>query len=208
MNMSLNDKPQIFDFFSKSWSVYMPFFSQIFSRSRFLQIHWMLHVSPVQTGRQIRASKVQNLISYVQDKCLELFIPGRDIAVDESTIGFKGRLAFKMYNPQKPTKWGLRMYVLADCTSGYISVFKPHFGKESTDSLIRPDLPFATRIVVALLEQLLMKSNGDGFHLFTDRFYTSYQLALEALNVNIHLTGTVQKNRKELPEDLKKIKKM
>ena len=35
-------------------------------------------------------------------------------------IGFKGRLIFIQFMPQKPTKWGLKAYVLADSTTGYM----------------------------------------------------------------------------------------
>ena len=38
------------------------------------------------------------------------YTPGREIALDESMIGFKGRLGFLQYMPKKPTKWGLTGY--------------------------------------------------------------------------------------------------
>src|ERR1044072_5629615 len=100
----------------------------------------MLHVSqntdPV-GGRMTKEAKVHNLVSYIGDKCLEHFIPLRDIAIDESTMGFKGRISFKKYNPQKPTKWGLRVYVLADSSTSYIRVFQPYYGKDTTVVLVR-----------------------------------------------------------------------
>jgi len=40
--------------------------------------------------------------------------------VDESMIGFKGRLGFIQYMPKKPTKWGLKAFVLSDACTGYI----------------------------------------------------------------------------------------
>jgi len=52
---------------------------------------------------------------------VDYFQPGLNIAIDESTIAFKGRFSGKMYNPMKPTKWVLRVYVLADSATGYIS---------------------------------------------------------------------------------------
>lgn len=212
INMGLNDKPHIFGYFTKVWTTFMPFFSDVFTRTRFLQIHWMLHVSPVDPPpgpvQQSRDGKVRDLVRFVQAKCTELYIPHQDIAVDESTIAFKGRVSFRMYNPMKPTKWGLRVYVLAESLTGYISVFEPYYGKVTTENLARPDLPFATRIVVHLLDRLLQAANGTGFHVFIDRFYTSYRLALEALNMEVHLTGTVQKNRKDIPLEVKRKKKM
>src|ERR1051325_5355216 len=100
----------------------------------------MLHVSqntdPI-GGRMTKAAKVHNLVSYIGDKCLEHFLPLRDIAIDESTKGFKVRVSFKTYNPQKPTKWGLRVYILADSSTSYICVFQPYYGKYTTAALVR-----------------------------------------------------------------------
>ena len=44
----------------------------------------------------------------------EAYTPSRDIAVDESIIGFKGRLSWIQYMPKKPTKWEIKAWVLAD----------------------------------------------------------------------------------------------
>ena len=38
-------------------------------------------------------------------------------SVDEAMIPFKGRLAFKQYMKDKPTKWGIKVFVLADATN-------------------------------------------------------------------------------------------
>jgi hypothetical protein len=208
LNMALNEKQNIVNYFSKEWLDTMPFFGDVFQRKRFLQIHWMLHISPptVNPGPVSRANKVHNVLNYVRDKCLELFIPGQNIAIDESTIAFKGRIAFKMYNPQKPTKWGIRVFTLADSDTGYVATFEPYYGNETTQRLIRPDLPFTSKIVLHLCTELLQKSNGDGYHLFTDRYYTGCQLAMELLDLKIHLTVTIQKNRQGLPVEAKQKK--
>ena len=121
-------------------------------------------------------------------------------------MGFKGRISFKTYNPQKPTKWGLRVYVLCDSENGYISTFEPYFGQPTTANLPYPQMPFTVRIVLHLVDQLLEKADGSGYHVYTDRFYTSILLANQLLQKQIHLTGTVQKNRVGLPSDLKKLK--
>jgi len=98
--------------------------------------------------------------------------------------------------------------MLAESATGYISAFEPYFRRQTTESLIRPDLPFTSRIVLQLVEQLLQRSNGSGYHLYTDRFYTSYNLADELLKCGVHLTGTGQRSRQNMPPDLKKKKKM
>jgi hypothetical protein len=42
-----------------------------------------------------------------------------------------------------------------------------------------------------------------GYHVYTDRYYTSPQLADELLNMNMVTTGTVMSSRKEMLESLK-----
>ncbi len=36
------------------------------------------------------------------------------VTIDEAMIPFKGRLRFKQYMKDKPTKWGIKVFVLAD----------------------------------------------------------------------------------------------
>jgi hypothetical protein len=109
LNIALNLKAQFVDYFTEDWLDRTPFFKDVFSRFRFLQIFGMLHLVPPVTAQgsvPTRGSKVKNVSEY-DNKCKELYVPGRNVAIDESTVGFKGRIQFKFYNPKKPTKWGL-----------------------------------------------------------------------------------------------------
>ena len=82
----------------------------------------------------------------------------------------------------------------------------PYYGKTTTESLIRPDLPFTSRIVIQLAQVLQARTSGSGYHIYTDRFYTSPQLARELHEMKIHITGTVMASRKDFPSDPKKKK--
>ena len=44
----------------------------------------------------------------------------QEVSVDESMIGYKGRLGFIQYMPKKPTKWGMKAFVLPDAYNGYM----------------------------------------------------------------------------------------
>ena len=46
LNIALNLKVQLFDYFTEDWLDRTPFFKDVFSRLRFLQIFWMLHLVP------------------------------------------------------------------------------------------------------------------------------------------------------------------
>jgi hypothetical protein len=63
---------------------------------------------------------IQNFLQYLEEKFRSYFVPGQSISVDERTVSFKGLISFKTYNPKKPTKWGMRICVLADSATGYI----------------------------------------------------------------------------------------
>jgi hypothetical protein len=53
----------------------------------------------------------------------------KSIAIDESTVGFKSKLIFKIYNPKKkPMKWGIRLFVLAGSDTGYVHSIIPNNG--------------------------------------------------------------------------------
>ena len=42
-----------------------------------------------------------------------------ELSVDEAMIPFKGRLSIKQYMKDKPTKWGIKVFVLADSKTSY-----------------------------------------------------------------------------------------
>jgi hypothetical protein len=75
-----------------------------------------------------------------------------------------------MYNPQKPTKWGLHVYVIADSTNGY-------YGSTTTRSLMHPELTFTSRIVLELMSKAQNITHEKVYHPYTDRFYTNLHLA-------------------------------
>jgi len=128
------------------------------------------------------------------------------VAIDECTVGFKERIQFKCYNLKKPTRWGLRILCLCDSENGCVFSYIPYYGKTTTESLIRPDLPFTSRIVIHLAQDLQAHTSGSGHHIYNDRFYTSSQLARELHEMKIHITGTVMASRRDFPSDLKKKK--
>lgn len=210
INMGIVNLPTLESYWSRSFHLKMSFFKTIFTRRRFFQIFWALHLETITSDNQMmrtRTQRVSNYLDFLNKKFMEHYIPGENLSIDESTVAFKGKISFLAYNPKKPTKWGLRVYVLADSESSYIYSFVPYYGKITTDNLIRPDLPFTSRIVLELYKNLQNSiPEAKGYHIFTDRFYTSPTLAEELLKVGCFLTGTIMTNRKGLPATIKKPK--
>jgi hypothetical protein len=60
------------------------------------------------------------VIEHIEEQLQKYFVPGKNIAINVSTIGFKGKIIFETYNQEKPTRWGFGLFVLADSDTGYV----------------------------------------------------------------------------------------
>lgn len=208
INMGIHIKPEIDDYFVTDWIDNQPFFKSVLSKDRFNQIFWCLHLNPPPTspilGSLSRSAKVRNVVLYLDKKFREYYVPSNKISIDESTVGFKGKVVFKVYNKDKPTKWGIKVFVASESKTGYICALEPYLGKGTTDNMVRPDLGVTSRVVLQLVQKL-KDAYGDieGMHIFTDRYYTNMDVAHALLEMKVHLTGTIMRNRKGLPEELR-----
>ncbi|XP_017792480.1 PREDICTED: uncharacterized protein LOC108574407 [Habropoda laboriosa] len=183
------------EYWSRNNVSYIPFYSDTFTRDRFSQIFWRLHLKTIpsqNTNPRVRLQLVCCFLDYINARFLNYFVPGEQICVDKSIVKFKGRISFITYNPMKPTKWGIRVYTLADSNTGFICGILPYYGSLTAETLIRLDLPVSTRIPLHQYKMLLDKIPGaQEHHMFTDQYYTRYILAEELYKQKCHLTGTI-----------------
>ena len=56
LNTGMNPKRSMKEYFSSQWTDRMPFFVNVFSRERFCQIYWMLHLQQ-SVGQRFRGIK-------------------------------------------------------------------------------------------------------------------------------------------------------
>lgn len=106
-------------------------------------------------------------------------------------IGTKARISFLQYLPAKPTKWGVKVWVLSDSHTGYIYKFKIYTGK---DDVRDPDKGLSYSVVMELMSDRV----GMGHHLYTDNFYSSPQLFMDLAKNGVYASGTVRSNRRAI----------
>ena len=180
LNMGLDKRSDLKDYWSTIDSDDMPFYRSVLSRDRFFQIFGMLHVGESDGEKK---EKIQPLMDKLLPLYRRYYIPHQAIAVDESVISFKGRVGFRQYLKGKPHPWGIKAFVLSDSTNGYLYNVCIYYGKNT--ELVRPDLPHTVRVVLTMTEGLEQK----GYDLYIDRFYSSPLLAEELTAQGITITG-------------------
>ena len=164
---------------------------------------WMLHVSredPQHPGKRI--NKVKDIVDILISNFQQSFTPGRNLAVDETMVGFRGRFGAKQYMPAKPTKHGIKAFTCADSELSYVLNFLVYTGGDILEiaSSIYSTLSQPARIVLHLLEPYLGKDHT----VFTDRYYTNLPLAITLGECNYtSFIGTAIKNRVDLPDAIR-----
>lgn len=123
-------------------------------------------------------------------------VPNKNVCVDEVMVPFKGRVHFKQYIKSKPHKWGVKLWALADSSSGYIQRFEMYTGKSD-----RGELGLAHKVVLDLVNAAGLSKAG--YNLYVDNFFSSVVLFLDLWeNFGTGCCGTVRLNRIGLPKDI------
>lgn len=178
------------------------------SSRRFELILKFLHLSDSrqqpsrgQTGYD-KLYKVRPLLNLVLENFQAMYTPTQSLSIDESMVGFKGRLAFLQYMPKKPHKWGMKAWVLADAANGYVWNWKLYTGKE--DDSLPSSLGLAHRVVLDLLDDDRLTNKG--YHVYMKNFYTSPALFRDLREKQFEACGTIRYNRAGIPEDIRSAK--
>ncbi|XP_048753372.2 piggyBac transposable element-derived protein 4-like [Ostrea edulis] len=107
----------------------------------------------------------------------------------------------------KPTKFGIKLYQVCEVKSGYCIGFDIHTGStpctQYADAIgVNEDCTVTTRTVMGLLTRCGLLDNGH--HVYMDNYYTSPELFGKLLLHNTYACDTLRKNRKHVPEALKR----
>lgn len=121
------------------------------------------------------------------------YSPGPYTTVDEMLTPFRGRCAFRMYMPNKPARYGIKIQILADSKTHYMLNCEVYTGK----SLKKNESKFSnpTDVVLRLIEPIV----GTNRNVTGDNWYTSLELMEELRKRKLTYVGTVKKNKRFIP---------
>ncbi|CAK1581385.1 unnamed protein product [Parnassius mnemosyne] len=144
-----------------------------------------------------RLAPIRNFWEQFIENCRKWYKPGSCITVDEQLVGFRGRCPFRMYIPNKPNKYGLKLVMMADSSTKYMCNATPYMGK----NMNRGNEPLANYFV----KELSKPYYGSNRNITTDNWFTSVPLAAELLKPPYKLTvvGTLRSNKREIPKEMR-----
>ena len=92
---------------------------------RFWILNRYFHISdPRQENPADKLTKIRPLISKLKNAFQNVYVPGKNLSIDEGLIKFNGRLSFKQYMPKKPNKFGIKGWMLADSETYFVPRFQ------------------------------------------------------------------------------------
>lgn len=202
MLMTRNNHLRIEEHWSSDLLLLAPIFGTLMSRNRFCSILSMLHFNnPIQRNTNSRLEKIELIINHARQKYKSLLTPYRNLCVDESIVPFKGRLSIKQYLPKKRNRFGIKLFVLCDVTTGIIIDFIVYCG--ATSEITDPaNLGVGGAVVVTLIKDFFESYR----HLYVDNWFTSPKLFKYLYENKIYACGTVRPSRTGMPSMSQKLK--
>ena len=133
--MGLVKKADLEKYWNTNSKTRIPFFGKYVSRNRFQSILWNFHVNDDSLNphcthpRHDPLCKIRPFVEMCERNFLYAYKPSKSLSFDEACCPFKGRLHFKVYNPQKPNRFHIKLFQISESTSGYILGFHVYTGK-------------------------------------------------------------------------------
>ncbi|XP_037034384.1 piggyBac transposable element-derived protein 4-like [Bradysia coprophila] len=195
--MGIHQLPTLKCYWSSDPILRVDAIAAVMPASRFKKIVENLHLNdnekqlPRTDPNYDKLHKLRPLLDHLNDVIDRVYKPSSRYSIDESMIKFKGRCFLKQYMPQKPIKWGYKVWCLADALTGYIISFFIYTGQEVSK--------FATTLGERVVMKLAAKIKPGSIVAF-DNFFTSFSLMKNLATKNIFACGTVKSNSKGLPD--------
>ena len=147
-----------------------------------------------------KLTRVEPIIEHVRNISRELFQPYEKIAVDERIVKSKHKWSgIRQFMKDKPVKFGIKLWVLADTITGYTCDFYVYLGKKRTQIT---DL--SKGLAYSVVMNLMPNYCNQGYRLFIDSFYTTLNLINDLLDKKVYTIGAVRGNSTAKPSVFKK----
>ena len=123
--------------------------------------------------------------------------------IDETLYPYRGQIGIKVYNPNKPARYGL-LISISDAEVPYTYFSLPYAGKPQAPNEFY--VPGTDEKTMYLVENLAKQCDITGRNISIDCYFTSIPLSEWLHAKKISVVGTLKENRIGIPKDIKDIK--
>ena len=189
------------DLYSDDINKSKPIFKATMGRDRLKSLLRFLRFDDASTRlNRIKTDKlapIRSCFELINSALAKCYTPGKWITVDEHLCRYRGRCSFKQYMPNKPDRYGIKMWVLADAKTFYPITIEVFTGAGHKSISNKPE-----DVVHRLASKL-----PPGCVLVGDNYFTSLSLCRRLFTDNkIGYLGTMRGIRREIPNCLKETK--
>ena len=195
--MGIVKPPEIENYWRKDGICNITWFASIMSSKRYKDILRFLHLTdnekaPERDSPEFKLYKLGGLHNTLNKSFNSAYSPSKELSVDEQMVGTRCRVSFIQYMPKKPTKFGIKIWVLADASTGYCLQYQIYTGKVNNTQ----ERGLTYRVVTELLSPYLNRNHN----VFFDNFFTTIPL-IEYLATNgTFCCGTIRSDRGKFPQ--------
>ncbi|KAH9633009.1 hypothetical protein HF086_000369 [Spodoptera exigua] len=129
-----------------------------------------------ETHRKLdKMEPIREDVELVTKNCRNNYVPSDYLTLDEQLVGFRGRYGFIMYIPNKPDKFGIKIFMVVDTKFPYVYNFEIYVGAQ-------PEGPFQkSNNVNDVVHRVLDPLYDLGCNVSMDNYFTNLPLAKELL---------------------------
>lgn len=124
--------------------------------------------------------------------CQLHYYSGSAITIDEQLLGFRGKCPFRVFEPNKRPKYGIKIVMACDSSTKYVCSAIPYLGKGTKTN----GLPVGHFFVKELTKHLINSKRN----ITTSKWFTSVPLADDLFKDKLTLVGmgTLKLNKREM----------
>lgn len=141
-----------------------------------------------------KLAPIRDLFESFVGNCKNNFSLSEYTTLDEMLEAFRGRCSFRQYMPNKPAKYGIKVFALVCSKTFYTSNMEIYAGTQ-------PNGPFKVcNSTESVAKRLIQPISKTGRNVTMDNWYTSIPLVRDLLyDHRLTFVGTVKKNKAEIP---------
>ncbi|GFS25256.1 PiggyBac transposable element-derived protein 4-like [Elysia marginata] len=190
--MGLVYKPNIKWNWSTNPIIETPIFQKVMPQNRFLALLSFFHLADNahqperHSANYDKLYKIRPFFDHLNARFPAIYYPQQQLAFDESMMPFRGRIEFHQYLPSKPIKYGMKLYMCCESTSGYVLSMKFYTGANTTG----PERGHGEQVVRELTQTYLdldsdKDTTGHGFTTNWTAVYASLQAGFGDMRHNL-----------------------